>query len=349
VVSTGPLRLIRKRYPNAEITILGEPATVPIFEGAPTHDRVIAFTHYDTSKLTYYRRLLGLRRQRFDLSIDLQGSGGSKIRSAIIGCRTRIGFNRRSRLSNLAYTERVPQDRSKLKLYQLGDLLEPMGIRATAEELRPVLPVTASHRTQAQNLLATAGANGPFALLQVTTRPRADHRVWPMERFARVAEELHRLGLQVVVTSISRDAEALGALASLASCPIVNVSGQTPLLVLAALVADASLYVGYNTGPMHIGAAMGTPIVALYDVPSDLVEWLPVTTGPYRILQAKPAPTPPGWRMDTIEAIEVITAARDILGLESNKEVDRQFGKSPMDTGSYPEEDSFPLRGEIAG
>lgn len=312
VLSTGPLRLLRRRFPSAEITLFGEPATAPLFEGAPFYDKLVAFTHYERSKVDYYRRLFALRRERFDLLIDFQASGGSRIQSVVIGAKTRIGFQRRSRLSNVAYTDPVPHERSTHKLLQLANLLEPLGIRTTTNELQPELPVTEDHRREAGRLLKEAGVHGQFAIMQVTTRPRPDYRIWPMERFVEVAEELHRLGLQVVVTALSRDAEGARNLASMARSPIVNISGKTPALVLAAIAADASLYVGYNTGPMHVAAAMGTPIVALYDVPSDLVEWRPVSIGPVRIVEAKAVSQSPGWRMDTIEVSEVVKAIRDL-------------------------------------
>jgi heptosyltransferase-3 len=216
-------------------------------------------------------------------------------------------------MANFVYTDIIDFDRSVHAAKRIADTLKPLGVEAGPEDLRAEIILDERYRIEARRLLEERNIPRPYAILQTTTGNRPEYRHWPADRFAQVADHLTRMGYAVVLTSME-NSETVRAVMERARLPIYNLTGATDPLVLAALLEGSSLYVGYNTGPMHLAAAVGTPIVALFDVPSDEVQWRPLASAPYRIVKAKSVPQPPGWRMDTVTAEDVISAIEQIAG-----------------------------------
>src|SRR5437588_9380504 len=311
VVSTPLFRELRRCFPAARIAVIADPYSAPILEGC-SHINQLLYLSHRGGKLPYFWKLLKLRRRKFDLVIDTQASGRSRIQVALLGGKRRISFDKKNWFANSFYTDLVPFIRSQNSVCRLASLLSPLGWQSEPRELEARVWVRDHHRDQACELLHASGVERPYAVLHVTTAGRPDYRVWPVARFAAIANHLHNLGFCVVVTSACQDREVRQVIDA-ASCPIHDVTGATEPLVLAALLEAAALYVGYNTGPMHVAAAVGTPIVGLFDIPTDPVEWHPWTRAPYRMLRAKPVDEPPGWRMDTVSTKEVEEAIRQVL------------------------------------
>lgn len=308
LASTPTLRLLRRQFPIADIVLIGDSEKVGILEGCPYIDRLIPLSHRG-SKISYALRLLKLRRERWDMLVDMQASGRSRVQSLVLGGKRRIGFRKGRWISDLAYTEHVAYDRSVHAVRRFLALTEPLDIDPSADDLAQEAAVDAEHRVEASILLERAHVNSEFAVLQVTTNARGDHRVWPIEAFAEVAEHLNRVGFHVVVTSLKSDEEPIRRLIEMTQCPIANISGQTHALTLAALVERARIYVGYNTGPMHLAAMARIPIVALFDVESDLVQWHPWTDSEHRIVAP---PEGSGWNIGSITPRRVIEAIDDV-------------------------------------
>ena len=311
VISFPALRLLRERFPVAEISILGDPYSAPIFQGTPYHDRLELLAHR-SSLPRYIWRLLQLRKERFDLILDFQACGRSRVQTVLIGAQRRIGFDKGHFLANVPYTDLVPFNRSVHAARRVAGILEPLGVEVDSAELHSDSGLDPQHQAAATKLLRDSGVKGPYAMLQVTGADRHDNRLWPADRFAAVAEHISRQGMSVVIASRANE-PAVNQVIKGSSCPVYNISGATGLPVLASVMGGASLYVGYNTGPMHIAAWLDTPIVALFDRPNDDVEWFPLTAAPSRVVKARTVPEPPGWRLDTVPTDEVVQAVDKVL------------------------------------
>jgi heptosyltransferase-3 len=109
-------------------------------------------------------------------------------------------------------------------------------------------------------------------------------KCWPAERMAALITSLQAQGHRIVITAAPATEELMMAKNILAGLPqpVVDLSGQLSLKQLAALTARAKLFIGVDSAPMHIAAAMGTPTVALFG-PSGEIEWGPWQV-PHRIL-----------------------------------------------------------------
>jgi lipopolysaccharide heptosyltransferase I len=270
------LPLLARRWPEARISWLVNSDFADLLEGHPLLAEVIRFERRrfgqgwrnPLSLLGLWRFTRGLRRRRFDLVIDLQGllrSGWLAWRS---GAPARIGFAEARELAPMFYTHRVAADaRAEHAVDRYLKVAAALG--CNTEPVEFPFAITAEDRAAIGRLLdGSLPAGRRIAVLL----PGANWptKRWPAERFAAIAELLRRrMDLEPVIAGGAKDA----ALA--AKIPGLNLVGRTSLRQLVALLERADLVVANDSGPMHIAAALGRPLVAAYG-PTN-----PASTGPY--------------------------------------------------------------------
>ncbi|HET9494923.1 MAG TPA: glycosyltransferase family 9 protein, partial [Chloroflexia bacterium] len=148
---------------------------------------------------------------------------------------------------------------------------------------RPSLPVTQRHRDDAARLLQDTGNRhamtpAPLVALHPGAGRYSMARIWPVERFAQVARALvDRYGAEIVIVGGPDEAESAAELEAKVERPgrVHAFAGRTSIHVTAALLERCDLFVGNDSGPMHMAAAVGTPVVAVFG-PSNWGAW-----GPY--------------------------------------------------------------------
>jgi ADP-heptose:LPS heptosyltransferase len=154
--------------------------------------------------------------------------------------------------------------------YLLGAVAPACSERPVAPAIPAIAP-SAEERARARQRLRQAGVGGAYAVLHPGSgSPRKN---WPLERFARVADRLTSAGLSIVVTTGPADAGVVAGLSRLVGAPVVRLD-ELPLAGLAGLLADAALYVGNDSGPSHVAAAVGSPTVAIFG-PTRASRWAP--------------------------------------------------------------------------
>ena len=276
VVFTTPLlRGLRRRYPEAHIAYVVEPAAAPVVQGNPHLNEVIVAPRARglariTADISLARRL---RRGRFDIAIDLHGGPRSAWLTWSSGAPMRIGYTIPGR--EWMYTHRVersPDLAPRHSVLTQWDLLGPLGIEA-CDPSRDAVEMMAD---------STVSARLDHRLRAVDIRP--EHRVivihvsagnafrrWPPESFRDVVVALVRRDpcRRVILTAGPSDRDAarsigdaarrkLGPLAS--SVPDI---GELDLPELRALMARTAVYIGGDSGPLHIAATTTVPIVEL--------------------------------------------------------------------------------------
>jgi len=251
---------VRAAYPQARIAWAVEPAAAPLLEEHPALDERLVFARAGGAA-TFLRFLRRVRAGGFDLVLDLQRHLKSGLVSAASRAPVRIGFHRRNAkelnwLFNTHTIEPVDERGWKLEQYaRFGDLLElPAAPPRFGITLRPEEDVRVSA------LLAPLAR--PFAAIVAAST--WESRLWFPEGFAAVADALDALGLDTVVVG-GADARPIGAAtAALARRPPLDVSGRTTLREAYGILARARLAIGPDSGPMHLAAAAGTPVVSLW-------------------------------------------------------------------------------------
>jgi len=216
-----------------------------------------------------------LRRERFDVAIDLHGGPRAAWLTRASGAPMRVGYAMPGRA--WAYTTRVPWTPSLVpprhSVLNQWDLLAPFGI-GPADPARDAveMPLDEAATARVDERLRDAGVPPAARLAVLHVSAGNPFRRWPAERFAELAAALATLPapLHVVVTSGPSEAEAAVRVAiearRLASDDGERIvrCGEFDLEELAALVARSALYIGGDSGPLHIAATTRTPVVALF-------------------------------------------------------------------------------------
>ena len=257
------LNALRIHWPGAMIAWLAEGHCGDLLEGHPALDELIRVPRKWLKSPSEVRRIRReLRQRKFDIAIDLQGLTKSAIAASLSGARRRIGYGgidgrELSRLLNNCLVEPTATHVVDRNL----DLLKPLGIvKPKPEFLLPILP-DAREKTVA--FLGECGLQQRFAVIN----PGAGwpSKLWPVERYAEVARHLgqHRSLPSVVVWAGNQELHLAEQIVR-ESSGHATLAPPTTLGELAALNRQASLFVGSDTGPLHMAAALGTPTVALF-------------------------------------------------------------------------------------
>lgn len=276
VLMTSPVpEALREAFPRAHISWLVEPLSAPLVQANPYVDEVIVLeqirrwqtmlNEWKIPSLLREIRAYGceLRARRFDIAIDCQGLLKSGILTKLSGAPRRIGFIPSREHNHLFLTDRVTRPPHPTRITQSYlTLLTALGLPVTPR--RPVLPVPPEERAAAQAFLAAHGIVGQryAACCISTSRPQKDW-VWP--RWRELAILLwDRMGMRTVF--VGGPERRVDTLQLIDGCPAEPVSavGRASLLQSAALVQDAALVVGGDTGLTYAGLATDTPTVALY-------------------------------------------------------------------------------------
>ncbi len=307
VFTTPAIGALRRRFPSAHITYLVEAPAEPVVRHHPDLDAVeVVERPRGLARLRYDAQLARrLRAERFDLVIDFHGGPRSGFLTWASGAPERIGYALPGR--QFSYTTRVPWSRSLLpprhSVLNQWDLIAPLGIDPPAGAEHPVvMPLDASAAASVAARLAAAGVaeSAPLVVLHVSAGN--PFRRWPASSFAKVAAELAAgdRARRIIITSGPSEAEAAEAVAAQArtlagdaAAGIVR-TGEFDLSELRALVGRAVLYVGGDSGPLHIAATTATPIVALFGptLPERSLPWRDPAIGSLAV-DAGPLPCRP--------------------------------------------------------
>ncbi len=214
-----------------------------------------------------------LRGARYDLVIDLQGLFRSAVLAALSGGKVTVGFADGREMSPWFYDEKIEAPRDQMHSvdrYVLAAAGEP-----TAPKEFPI-NFSASDIEQAKTVLLRLGYDHEKPLVILVPGARWPTKRWPSNSFASLAHRLvEEYGVQVGLIGSRGDALLVQHIASLAGCETIDFSGHTTLKQLAYVLSKAAVVVGNDSGPIHVAAAVGAPVVALYGPTSSL------RTGPY--------------------------------------------------------------------
>jgi heptosyltransferase I len=310
VVHTLPsLAALRRCYPDAEISWVAEEAAADLLADHPDLDRVLV-----SRRKTWLKELRQgsiakpfremrvflreLRSRRYDLVIDFHGLLKSAVIVLLSGGKRKLGYDSLQEGSGFFYNEKIPEEMRKHAVDRYLDLVrhaaagtvtafplaagdfriavgekEKGNVAALLNENSAILGMAENGAEEGSK--RSGGARGTERAF-VAVNPVAfwETKLWEDEKFAELCDRIRtELGIGVVLTG--GESGALDRIRERMKTDAVNLGGRTTLRELAWLYRQASLVVTTDSGPMHIAAAMGTPVVALFG-PTD-----PNRTGPY--------------------------------------------------------------------
>ena len=271
--ATPVVRALKKRWPQAHLAYMVSDYCRELVAADPRVDEMIAFNAYDPGPalakllraLPVVRRL---RQERFDLAVVLHRSPLAGLLAAVGGVPVRLGFDWEG--EGFSLTHPVPFRPDAHEIDRNLDCLKPLGLDV-ADTRTELIPSPAAEAAAEAFLAAAAAGSQPLiavfpaggvnpGTVMVTKR-------WTVAGYREVCEQLsRRYGARVLLVGSQDDAAVGDELAAgwSEARPLIRAEGQTPLMVLAALLRRCALFIGGDSGPLHMAAAVGTPTVSLF-------------------------------------------------------------------------------------
>lgn len=275
VMNTPFLERLRRVYPGARITVIGRKSTTPLLEHHPHVDDV--WTIDDRTVPGRVEYLSRLRLGRFDLGYLLPNSFQTAMLFRLGGVPRRVGYDRDGR--GWLLTHPVPLRPDDLAVHEVRYYLRILDVVAPASRgaAGPLkLVVNEEEKSAIRQWLSGRGIRGDGQLLAVN--PAAFYgtaKRWLPDRFARTARNLaDSMGAQVVVTGLSTERDIADAVCEGGGAGFYNAAGEMSLRQLMAFLSISRLFITNDSGAMHVAAALGTPLVAVFGS----TDW--VTTAP---------------------------------------------------------------------
>lgn len=289
VFTTPAVRALRRQFPDAHLTYVVETAAAPVIRHNRHLDAVLELDRpRGIRRLTYDVQVARrLRSERFDVAVDFHGGPRSAWLVRASGAPTRIGYDIPGR--RWAYTTRVPWHASLVpprhSVQNQWDLLTPLGIAPPCPELDAVeMPAEPEAASGAGARLAAAGVPADAALVVIHVSASNPFRRWPRAAFADVAARL-AVGApsrRIIITAGPSEADAAQAITADARQRAGDAAGSIvcddlSLDELNAIMPRTALFIGGDSGPLHVAACSATPIVALFGptLPARSMPWRP--------------------------------------------------------------------------
>jgi lipopolysaccharide heptosyltransferase II len=289
VFTTPAIRALRRHYPNAHIAYVVEEEAAPVVRRNPHLDEVIVAKSPRArgrlrADIALMRRL---RRNRYDLAIDFHGGPRSSLLTWASGAPRRIGYQIVGR--SWMYTTIVPRPRvlrPRHSVESQWDVLLPLGISPPNPETDPTeMPDDPDASAGVARRLAQAGVDDRHSIVVIHVSAGNPFRRWPAASFVELICRLVSTDplRRIVLTAGPSDAGAASRIAEDARARLnpqvreaVLRCGEFDLAELRALIGRASLYIGGDSGPLHVAGTTSVPVVGLYG------PTLPVRSQPYR-------------------------------------------------------------------
>jgi lipopolysaccharide heptosyltransferase II len=283
IMALPALRAVRKRFPEAEIAILALPYVADIYRGQGITDELIGYDRKgEHAGFRGRERLIAeLRSKKFNTALLLQNAFDAAWIAWRAGISERIGYNRDGRgllLTKAIRTPRAGEIPVHEKFYYL-ELVKRAGWIDTIPDIQEIsLLVTEEQSRRAEEKLQSFGSkHGAVRIAFGAGAAYGSAKCWPPERFAAAINQLlKRRGAEVILFGTSSEIAVSAAIQAGLEQAALDLTGKTEIAELPALLSRCTAFVGNDSGAMHVAAAVGLPVIAVFG-PTDPHGTAPVT------------------------------------------------------------------------
>lgn len=284
LLTTPVVNALRQRYPDAAIDVLLYQETRPMLQAHPAIRRLHLIDRKWKKQGVWHQLkhelalVNAIRNSHYDLVVNLADQWRSALIAKLSGAPERIGFayNKRDSRFWRACHNRLVSTANFSQLHTVEQNLLALSPLDVPTENVPVSMYYADEDWHAaRQQLHEQGVSGAYMVIQPTSR--WTFKCWDDEKVAALIDQLNQPGLAIVLTAAPdrKEMAMIDHILSLCHNPqVVTVAGQLSLTQLAALIDHARLFVGVDSAPMHMAAALQTPCVALFG-PTKLQHWRP--------------------------------------------------------------------------
>ncbi|MBN4866469.1 MULTISPECIES: lipopolysaccharide core heptosyltransferase RfaQ [Providencia] len=317
LLTTPVISSLKHQYPDAEIDVLLYQDTLPILSENSEINALYGMANKKSSGISkacnFIKLLLVLRKNKYDLVVNLadQWMVSLLVRSIPAGTKISHQFSHRdSKYWRNSFTHLTIPEGEHVVLNNLS-VLKPLELKELKTNL--TMSYTADDWKNIDQRLLDLGVHSSYVVIQPTARQI--FKCWDDEKFSEVIDALQSRGYQVVLTSgpSKEDLECVNNIAN--GCrtkPVTELAGKTTFPELGALIAHAALFIGVDSAPMHIAAAVNTPIVCLFGATNHIF-WRPWTDNAVQFWAGDYEAMPPRDELDRNKKYLSIIPASDVI------------------------------------
>ena len=281
LMTVPALRALRRVLPDAKITLATRPGTKGIFAEADFIDDVLLYDR--KGALSVFPQIREWKRRQFDLALLFQNAFEAALIPFLAGVPLRLGYATESRQALLSHPLSLPEWRSSRHevfyyLYLVTALEQLLFGTSSICEAPPdgSIEISESRKVEARHLLSEHGVREEDSVVAIcpgSINSRAKR--WPAEAYAALADRLIELRRQVLLIGSKDEADVSYEVENRMQHRPIVLTGKTSLDQITAVLAIVDLIVTNDTGPAHIGAALGRPTIVIFG-PTN-----PLTTRPF--------------------------------------------------------------------
>ena len=317
LLTTPVISSLKHQYPDAEIDVLLYQDTLPILSENSEINALYGMANKKSSGISkacnFIKLLLVLRKNKYDLVVNLadQWMVSLLVRSIPAGTKISHQFSHRdSKYWRNSFTHLTIPEGEHVVLNNLS-VLKPLELKELKTNL--TMSYTADDWKNIDQRLLDLGVHSSYVVIQPTARQI--FKCWDDEKFSEVIDALQSRGYQVVLTSgpSKEDLECVNNIAN--GCrtkPVIELAGKTTFPELGALIAHAALFIGVDSAPMNIAAAVNTPIVCLFGATNHIF-WRPWTDNAVQFWAGDYEAMPPRDELDRNKKYLSIIPASDVI------------------------------------
>lgn len=275
---------LRKKYPEAQIDWLVEAKALPLVKLNPYLDNVILLPRKKWRQMlnedvvqtvkSFFGFFKKMKKNNYDINLDLHGLFKSALSSYLIKPKLRLGPADGRELSKFVYQAKI--DIPAKKMHQVErNLYLASALGAATESLDYGLKITPVIKSRVSRLFARENIDLNKKVVIINPFTTWESKNWFLDRYFSLANKLIQAGYYIIFTGASSDKEAIASFESSFTDSYSNLAGETDLEELTELYKRADLYIGGDTGPTHLAAAVDLDVISLMGPTS------PTTHGPY--------------------------------------------------------------------
>lgn len=280
LLSIPAIKSIRKKFPLSHITLVAGLWSKGIIEGEEYIDEIIYYKAYWQDRSLkrslnisgIFKLIRTLRQARYDVFFDLKGDLFAIIIGFLSGIPRRIGYGWSG--CGFLLTDEVRTTVNKHQVEILLDAVRTIGIETDVPKID--ITISEDDKRYVNALLGQNNWNESLLTIGFHVGSGCASKMWAVERYADLMERIvMRLKVQVMIVGGTDDIEITKKLESLLSFKPINMVGMMTFKQTSAVIKRCALFIGNDSAPVHIAAAVGVPTIVIFSAANDWHRWMP--------------------------------------------------------------------------
>ncbi len=263
ILSTPVIKNLRRHYPDSYIAFMCRPYTRQALEGNPYLDEVIVYDKYGSQKSLpeSIKFAFKLKKKKFDLALILHPTNRTHLIAFLAGIPKRVGWDKKLKF---LLTDKLKQNKDQgikhESEYNL-DFLRYLGIPTTEKEL--YFPLREKENKRVNEILEKNSINKEDKIVVVHPSASCPSKRWPQDKFIELIKIINKGQKTKTIVITSADQKQFGE-KIIKETEAIDLRGLLTISETASLLNKASLLISCDSGPVHIAAALGVPVISIF-------------------------------------------------------------------------------------